>query len=157
MSKLASISSLEVLGKTYGTFCPRNFWTKLASFPMEYALSTFGGFLAGFSSGKVPNMRHNLRYTTSLVTIMDSLQLRRKSKDLTYGLDVACKSAWALCSRAFQLCAYLVRCEFIGVHASHYTDGAWGKLDDTRLALEQKAGMFRCDFSHNRMPVKAKL
>ena len=79
---------------------------------MLHALITFGGHLGGFASGDVRCMRPQMRYCTGLVTVLDSLQLRRRSADLVYCQDVACKSDWALVSKAFERGGFLVRCGY---------------------------------------------
>ena len=41
-------------------------------------------------------------YNTNLVTMLDSLQLRRRSMDLIYSEPLSLKAYWILCSKSFE-------------------------------------------------------
>ena len=118
--------------------CPRSVLLA-ALHEMMYALFTYGGLLAGFVGRNPQHLRPKLRYVTSLVTIMDSLILRRRGEVLAYDADVARKSDWVLSSTAFEACGFLVRCEHISVGASHFSEGGWGPLCASRLELDVAA------------------
>ncbi|CAE7365667.1 unnamed protein product [Symbiodinium sp. CCMP2592] len=82
---------------------------------------------------------HSGAFKTSLVTIMDSLQVhpnkkvRRRTKELDYQED------WVLTSLAFASAGFNIRCEYIAVAAKHYGPGGHGNDEKKRQAAEARA------------------
>jgi len=56
-----------------------------------------------------------------------------------YSEPLGCKSDWILCSKAYESAGFLVRCEYIAVHADHCSFGGHGPLSEERKQLEKEA------------------
>ena len=102
------------------------------------ALYDYGGHLAGFQGANPKNATPDSRYNTGLVTVMDSLVLRRRTSELDYPEDLAVKSDWVVVSRAFASAGFVLRCEYISISAPHFSLGGHGTAE-VRQALEVQA------------------
>ena len=106
---------------------------------MARGLLTFGGYVAGLSTGDPRNLDVIEGYKTSLVSIMDVVSLRRRVPGLCYPSEAWAKADWYITYLGYLHGGFNVRCNFLKSRASHYEENGLGPLTPARKAAEAKA------------------